>query len=595
MALSLSRINFFICLKLLRALKDEGLEHVILCPGSRSGPLAFAAAGLREDCELNVYTAIDERSAAFLALGISAAIGKASAVITTSGSAVANLLPAAVEADRSCLPIVLITADRPLRLKRCGANQAVNQEDFLDSVSRKVISSPEHGIHLLKSSSLNYLVADTWNYAHSYPGPIHLNLHIEEPLHPSFLEQKEVWDGWEPNSFNDEVSSSSLIDPISNKNYELSHLDISKLGIILVGPWRGGFSKVNNFKTALSDLQNITGWPVFADCLSQISEDQEGLIEHWQLLISSGAIQPDEDMQIIRLGPLSSGRAIDNFIRNISCKQILITEGEYRYLDPARLADQFSEGLFNWMKYFRLKFPNSSISTNSSKSKFLKDLLYKSDQIDAFLDRNLKSKGFINEPSLARYLPRILKSDLPIMLSASSPIRDYETFSGLLGLHRKCFSFRGTSGIDGNLSMAIGLSIAMGPMVVICGDLAFFYDSNAFLLKQPTDFPLIILLIDNKGGGIFKQINLDSFYKGDLDEVFSMPQSISPIDLASSYKIPSKDIKSFDELESALGWAMKLCGPVLIRICTNSSSDNQLRKSINAGLKEIFKLSVEDE
>jgi len=131
LAISLARYNFFISLELLKTLVAKGVKYFVLCPGSRSGPLALAAASLANRKELTLTTSIDERSAAFLALGISAASGKVSCVITTSGSAVANLLPAAVEADRSCHSILFLTADRPLRLKECGANQAVNQEDFL--------------------------------------------------------------------------------------------------------------------------------------------------------------------------------------------------------------------------------------------------------------------------------------------------------------------------------------------------------------------------------------------------------------------------------------------------------------------------------
>ena len=130
MALSLARYNFFISLKLIEALVAKGMKYIVLSPGSRSGPLALAAQRISRKSDLRLLTSIDERSAAFLALGISAANGKATGVITTSGSAVANLLPAAVEADRSCHPLLFLTADRPLRLKECGANQSVNQEDF---------------------------------------------------------------------------------------------------------------------------------------------------------------------------------------------------------------------------------------------------------------------------------------------------------------------------------------------------------------------------------------------------------------------------------------------------------------------------------
>ena len=138
--LSTARANLQAALTLLQALQHCGLQHLVLCPGSRSGPLALAAGLLASRHDLSLTTAVDERSAAFLALGLATAAGRAVAVVTTSGTAVANLLPATVEADRSTQPLLLLSADRPLRLKNCGANQTVNQEQFLAPACRWVWS-----------------------------------------------------------------------------------------------------------------------------------------------------------------------------------------------------------------------------------------------------------------------------------------------------------------------------------------------------------------------------------------------------------------------------------------------------------------------
>ena len=135
----------------------------MLCPGSRSAPLAHAAGLLADAGGLELHTAIDERSAAFLALGMSTAKGIPTAVVTTSGSAVANLLPAAVEADRSCQPLLMITADRPDRLKNCGANQTVNQEEFLRPVCRWFGSGPGAGLAQLEQEAVQDLAIRAWD------------------------------------------------------------------------------------------------------------------------------------------------------------------------------------------------------------------------------------------------------------------------------------------------------------------------------------------------------------------------------------------------------------------------------------------------
>ena len=139
--------NFLRSLQLLFLFTKIGVKNLILCPGSRSAPLAIAAGELKKRGIINLFSSIDERSGGFHSLGISTASGDASLVLTTSGTAVSNLLPSAVEADKSCKPIIFITADRPLRLKDCGSNQTVNQEEFLSSVCRKNLTTHLNGLH----------------------------------------------------------------------------------------------------------------------------------------------------------------------------------------------------------------------------------------------------------------------------------------------------------------------------------------------------------------------------------------------------------------------------------------------------------------
>ena len=160
--LSVAAANVRVALGLLLSFRRCGLERLVLCPGSRSGALASAAGLLARRGDLWLTTAIDERSAAFLALGMATASGRAVAVVTSSGTAAANLLPAAVEADRSCQPLLLLTADRPARLKNCGANQTVNQEEFLRPVCRWAGTGPLEGLHVAADDVLVRLASGSW-------------------------------------------------------------------------------------------------------------------------------------------------------------------------------------------------------------------------------------------------------------------------------------------------------------------------------------------------------------------------------------------------------------------------------------------------
>ncbi len=182
-----ARANALAALTLLEALQRRGLRHLVLCPGSRSAPLAVAAA-LLEPGGLRLHTAIDERSAAFFALGLGRAQGRPAAVVTTSGTAVAQLLAAAVEADLGTIPLLLLSADRPEQLKNCGANQAVPQERFLLASCRRLLQGPPRGLAAATAAQLEQLAGEAMETAcgdgRTAPaGPVHLNLPFAEPLH----------------------------------------------------------------------------------------------------------------------------------------------------------------------------------------------------------------------------------------------------------------------------------------------------------------------------------------------------------------------------------------------------------------------------
>ena len=510
------------------------MKCIVLCPGSRSGPLALAASSLSRKKELTLITSIDERSAAFLALGISAASGNVTGVITTSGSAVANLLPAAVEADRSCHPLLFLTADRPARLKECGANQAVNQQDFLKSVCRHFDESPRGGIHLITKEGLVSLVEKSFEMAIKTPGPVHINLAYEEPLHPCQLDQKKVLNGWQIDRFLMDKFTSKKDEVINNfPPLKLPKLDPFSLGIIIVGPWRGKVEQLVSFRMALNKWQNLTGWPILADPLSGVENKQEGLINHWDLLFSTDLFEKIKEIQVLRLGPLPPSRKLHLWLEKPGKIQLLITEGDCRNLDPIGGSIQFSEGFSYWVKKFFEQMSKQPITLkkNISENFTLKLIKYDLFIID-WLDKRLFRNGLITEPALARRLPRLIPTSIPVMLASSSPIRDWLTYSGHGAFLRRCFGFRGASGIDGTLSMGMGLSIIMGRMILVTGDLALLHDTNGWLFSKDSNISLIVIMIDNGGGGIFNQLNLDKIQDGDFEEIFLMPQRVCHLTLA---------------------------------------------------------------
>ena len=594
MAISLAGYNFFISLEFLKTLVAKGMKCIVLCPGSRSGPLALAAASLSKKKELTLITSIDERSAAFLALGISAASGEVTGVITTSGSAVANLLPAAVEADRSCHPLLFLTADRPLRLKECGANQAVNQQDFLKSVCRHFDESPREGIHLISKERLYSLVEKSLEMATKMPGPVHINLAYEEPLHPCVSDQRKVLNGWENDGFLREKITLRKDEIINNSlTLKLPKLNPFSLGIIIVGPWRGKTKQLIPFRSALKKWQNLTGWPILADPLSGIENNQEGLINHWELLFLTDLFETIEDIQVLRLGPLPPSRELQSWLEKPGKNQLLITEGDPRNLDPIGVSTQFSEGFSYWVKkFFESMSKKALIDKKIISEKFTSNLVNYDLFINDWLDKRLFKNGLISEPALARYLPRLLPNSIPVMLASSSPIRDWLSYSGEGAFSRRCFGFRGASGIDGTLSMGMGLSIIMGRMILVTGDLALFHDTNGWLFSKNRNISLIVIMIDNGGGGIFNQLNIDKIEEGDFEEIFLMPQEVCPLTLVKAYGVKYRQVACLDDLEEAIQWSFSLSTNVLIRVCTNSVEDHKLRVSLREDLKRTLSTNL---
>ena len=199
--------------------------------------------------------------------------------------------------------------------------------------------------------------------------------------------------------------------------------------------------------------------------------------------------------------------------------------------------------------------------------------------IAALLRQRLPLQGAVNEPALAHWLPLLLPPKLPVMLAASSPVRDWLVWGGLQAHNRRCYSFRGASGIDGTLSLAMGLALELGPLVLVTGDLALLHDSNGWLHAAQCDPPLLVLLIDNQGGGTFQQLPIES---RQFDRLFAMPQRVNPLALAAAHGIEGRQVACLEDLPAALDWGLAQGRPALLRLATDRGADASLRSQLRA-------------
>ena len=556
--------NLEASLGLLRALVAGGLGQIVLCPGSRSGPLAVAAA-LLEGPSLQLVTALDERSAAFFALGWGRASGQPAAVITTSGTAVANLLPAVVEADFGGIPLLLITADRPAQLKGCGANQTVNQEAFLAANVRWLAQVPADGraeglaglapeaAFALASQALGACRGS----ADHPPGPVHLNVALAEPLHADGQALLAAAGALQPDLLGAPAQAKpagaapSVVEPVG-----LLGLDPDQPGVVVAGPWRGLPQHWQGYLAALRRWLERTGWVLVADCLSGL-RGLEGLepVAAYDLLLDCP--RPSLDgAQVLRLGPLPASRRLQRWLERCQGPQVLVSEGDPRGLDPlGRVCQQVPMGLEAWVH----QLPEALWRQPPAQASLAYSGLWS--QLEAqgqqLLEREL-GPGF-SEPALARQLSRLLPAGVAVVLANSSPVRDWETFADAAGPPRPVVAFRGASGIDGTLSLACGVAEALGQAVLITGDLALLHDSHGWLWRQQLKGRLTVVLLNNNGGGIFEQlpIRIEPAHVMDFERLFAMPQAVDAIALAAAFGVPGRRPQQVADLESDLAWALQ--------------------------------------
>ncbi|WP_368656067.1 2-succinyl-5-enolpyruvyl-6-hydroxy-3-cyclohexene-1-carboxylic-acid synthase [Synechococcus sp. HK05] len=574
--------NLRAALTLLDTLQRLGLRRLVLCPGSRSAPLAVAA-GLLESRGLALIPAVDERSAAFLALGFGRADGVPAAVVTTSGSAVANLLPAVVEADHGAVPLLLLSADRPARLKGCGANQTVNQEAFLAPCCRWMAAGDPRGLAAMSAQRLCALAERAWAAALAAPvGPVHLNLPFDEPLHASAQQIDAEWARCDASSVVWEQAPAAVAEKPVERAADV--LDPDQPGAVVVGPWRAPAALLEPFAQALLRWQRRSGWPVLADGLSGL-RGWPGLqlVHGYDLLLGEGHAIPAAP-QLLRLGSMPASRRLQQWIAASSGPQLLITEGDPRNLDATGTASQqIAGGLAAWLDGL------SDGSPSATSQAFCAAWLAADQQLQQQLDQRWLADGAMKpvcEPALARALSRLLPAAEPLMLASSSPVRDWESFAAADAPQRPVFGFRGASGIDGTLSMAAGLAMSLGCTTLLSGDLALLHDANGWLWREvlaAAQARLTVVLVDNAGGGIFEQLPIRTGPQLDFERLFAMPQQLDHSALAAGYGIPARAITSLDQLAAGLQWAAQQ-PMALLHLRTDRQADAALRHQLRRAM-----------
>lgn len=525
---------------LVAALQRSGVRHAVVCPGSRSTPLALACA---DAAGLKVWSLIDERTAGFFALGLARALRAPVAVLCTSGTAGAHFLPAASEAFISGVPLVLLTADRPWELQGFGAPQTMPQAGLFGRFVRaeEALPAPLEG-----EAARRHLVAVVDKaLARGAHGPVHFNVPFAEPLAPVDGARSPVVSLHGPRV----IAAQQRVDEgaLATVREALRH---AERGLIVCGPREGG----DGFGAAVHALGEALGFPVWAEAASNARYGFDGALGAIDVLLrhapTASALRPEV---VLRFGGGLTPKVPQAFLDTSQARQFLFCEhGEP--VDPAHAAElvllgdaleaiaRLPQGARPAQGGYRAQWHSAQQRARSA--------------LEAAGAGAAQLEAALTEPEAARLVVRGLPPGANLMASSSMPIRDLDAFAVEPRGRLRVFANRGVNGIDGVLSTALGVAAGSeAPTAVLIGDLATQHDVGGLLAARTLGLSLTVVVINNDGGGIFDFLPVAT-KTPHFERLFSTPQGLSFEKLAAAAQARFHQPTTGPALSRALAAAM---------------------------------------
>ncbi|MEX1178733.1 MAG: 2-succinyl-5-enolpyruvyl-6-hydroxy-3-cyclohexene-1-carboxylic-acid synthase [Nitriliruptor sp.] len=560
-----------------------GVTDAVLAPGSRSAALAMA---LHDDPRVRLHVEVDERSAGFLAVGLGRGSGRPAAVVVTSGSAVANLHPAVIEADTGGVPVLLLTADRPPELRGTGANQTIDQ---LHLFGRSVRWFHEVGVAEDRPGSVAHwrsvtarAVATAVGLA-GPPGPVHLNLPFREPTVPA--------------SDDGRVRAEPFTSPLEGRGDRRPWVEVARAprranddelaalagrmlsterGLIVVGATAVG---VEDVAGPIHALARAAGYPVIAEPASNARIP--GALAHAHHLLGhpgfTGAHRPD---LVVRVGRTGVSRHL-SAVLGPGIPQVLV-DPDGAWHDPDRAIAELV--LADVGATCATLAAQLAVRASSEWADRWADADAAARQaIDAVLDGD----DLPTEPRVVRDLAAALPDGTTLVVGSSMPIRDLDQVlvprEGL-----RIVANRGASGIDGVVSTALGVAIAdatsegpdRGPTVALVGDLTFLHDANGLLLSPGLErLDCTFVVLDNDGGGIFSFLP-QAAYPGSFERVFGTAHGRDLAHLAAFHGLGYHQLEAAGDLRGLLATTRRRGGLHLVHVRTDRAANRQLHERI---------------
>ena len=519
------------------ALVDEwarsGVTDAVVAPGSRSAPLALALA---RDERLHVQVVLDERSAAFRALGLALGRGRPVVVLCTSGTAAANFHPAVIEASQARVPLIVCTADRPPELRDTGAGQTIDQVHLFGNAVRwfcdpgPPIDDPDAGA-VWRSLACRAVAESLGPPA----GPVHLNLPFREPLVPTGLPFVDAPGRPEGRPWT--VSSPATRMPAPADVARLAELVRAHPRGLLVAGWGADVSP-----TTAARFAQVAGWPVFADPISQLRIPPFAISTYEALLRAPGFAAAHRPDLVVRVGaPLTS--KIATAWQDASIPQVLV-DADGQWLDPARaVAERFAVDADALLSAVA-----DALGQDASPSGWLSEWQATELRARAALDAVLDAPGDPIEARVARDVAAALPDGATLVVASSLPVRALE-WSMIPRKGLRVLANRGANGIDGFVSTVVGVAQANEPATTVglCGDLCFLHDTNGLLGASGS---ATFVVLDNDGGGIFSF--LPPAELPEFEPLFATPHGLDLVEVARAHGVDAERVDDVGKLGDAI-------------------------------------------
>ena len=544
-----------------------GLRHAVFSPGSRSTTLAML---FQSHGGFHTYMNIDERSAGFMALGIAKAQGEPAVLVCTSGSALTHYGPAVVEAKHSGVPMIILSADRPYTLQQVGAPQTIDQQKyfgtFVNYYEELSVPSESHSYTYPRQVARRaYLKANDHKL-----GPVHINVPLFEPLVPNCGAEY----------FTQGRSEKAFRLVKHEKIPTLAPLLNGKRVLILGGP------SVTNPK-AVVDFAERIGAVVIGDPLSNLRQ-YEGVISTYDAFLTHQErwddLRPDV---VIQLGQIPVSKRIQQWMATLTDIDYITVSPNADVVNPSltttihvmATVDVFLREMYGALS--RVQNLNDRESDAVLSQYTVAGIEYVKAWQQIEYDSREQLDKIQEEPTLFEgrtiyMLQQMMPNEGQILVANSMSIRDMDYFWATGRSQAMVYGNRGTNGIDGTVSTALGLSTNGKPTVMVTGDLSFFHDLNGLAIGKTHGMNLTIILHNNDGGGIFQYLP----QKGtdDFDYLFNTPQGIDYSGLATMYGLDYVKVTTNAELEQAMQQYIGTEGIHIIEVPTSKEISRELHK-----------------